>query len=141
MLALIDGGTGVASRPSLPIPSLSMPLLAIADTAIAARFQCWRGASGRRYTVSVFPYDADAPDRGLPDFDGCVVIPVRRHPAGHDGEARSAVGVVRIEGLSDARSLRAAGAAAGVGEWHVHLLAEDAASREAAAADLRRRIA
>ena len=111
----------------------------IADTSITARFQCWVGASGRRYTVSVFPFDAQAPDRGLPDFDGCVVVPVCRD-ACRGSEASSAVGAFSVEDFRDARTVRVAGTAAGVAEWHVHLLAEDRASREAAVADLRRHL-
>ena len=33
-------------------------LRSIADTDVATRFQCWVGASDRRYTVSVFPFEA-----------------------------------------------------------------------------------
>ena len=110
----------------------------IADTAIASRFQSWLGASGRRYTVSVFPFDVRSPDRGLPDFDGCVVIPVCGD-AHRGGGSRSVLGVFAIEGFRDARALRAAAGA--VAEWHVHLLAEDRAAREAAVSDLRRRLA
>ena len=114
-------------------PLVEHGLCSIAETA--ERFQCWLGLSGRRYTVSVFPFDAGSPDRGLPDFDGCVVIPVCR-----DGEIRSAIGAFRIEDFVEARAVRAAGIAAGVAEWHVHLLAEDRTSREVMVDDLRRRL-
>ena len=114
-------------------PSVVRGLRSTAETA--ARFQCWLGLSGRRHIVSVFRFDAGSPDRGLPDFNGCVVIPVCR-----DGEARSAIGAFPIEDYAEARAVRAAGIAAGIAEWHVHLLAEDRTSREAVVDDLRRRL-
>ena len=108
-------------------------LASIAQTTIASRFHCWYGASGRRYVVSVFPVDRATPDRGLPDFDGCIVIPVRR-----EGSGRDPLFIRRVEDHFDARSVRSAGLEGAAEEWHVHLLAEDEAARQAAVDDLRR---
>ncbi len=103
-----------------------------AQTSIASRFHCWLGASGRRYIVSVFPVEGGTSECGLPDFDGCIVIPVRRR-----GAARLPLFVRQVEHHGDVRSLRAAGLAGGAEEWHVHLLVEDGAMRKAAVDDLR----
>ena len=97
----------------------------------ATPMSSWRGASGRRYVVGV--QAGITPD--VVDMDGAVLIAVRR--AG-DGTA-SVVdvsapepGVTRRSRLRWLSLMRTRGAT----EMHVHLLAEDAAERDAVRRDL-----
>ncbi|MGC1556556.1 MAG: hypothetical protein WA745_03305, partial [Methylovirgula sp.] len=53
-------------------------LKSLSGSPLAGRFHAWHGASGRRYVCSVFPLDPAAPDAGLPQFAGAVVLAVLR---------------------------------------------------------------
>lgn len=92
--------------------------------------RAWRGRSGRRYVVSVYPMTAMWQEAHL----DAVLIAVAR-----DGEARRIVGVrdsspLSPEGFDGAwfGQMRACGAV----ELHVHLLATSAGERAAVARDL-----
>lgn len=108
--------------------ALETPLRSLAGAELPGRrFTAWRGRSGRRYVASVF---AVADDHAL-GFRDAVLLAVsgdRRILAARDGG-----GPDTAEALE---RWRQAAAAAGAGEIHVHLLAEDAPSRRAALRDL-----
>lgn len=91
------------------------PLAAAAEAGLAERFHSWRGRSGRRYVVSVYPADS------APDYRDAVVLHVARRG-----------------GLRQITSLGPAPCAAedGVDEIHFHLLARDARERAGVVADL-----
>lgn len=111
------------------------PLASLAGGDLATRFHAWRGTSGRRYICSVFPIDAGDPEAGLPDLGEAIVMAVSR-----DGEGRrQRIALFISEPASDATTRRnfiAEALAGGAAEWHVHLLAKDAAQRQAAANDI-----
>lgn len=91
------------------------------------RFTAWRGRSGRRYVASVFAVH-DHHALGFSDAVLLAVSPERRIIAARDsGPFRSEAALSRWH---DAVAL------AGASEIHVHLLAEDGASRRAALKDL-----
>lgn len=103
-----------------------MPLRSAASLG-ERHFTAWRGRSGRRYVASVF---AVTDDHAL-GFTDAVLLAVsanRRILAARDS------GPFGIEAALT-RWQRAA-ADAGASEIHVHLLAEDGASRRAALLDL-----
>jgi hypothetical protein len=120
----------VVFRPTLVCDG-SQSLSALAGSVLADRFHAWPGASGRRYTVSVYAVDRDAEDIGLPEFDGFVLIPVVR-----DGFARRPLAVVAVERDADRRVTIAEALVQGVDEWHVHLLAGTRDMRRAIVADV-----
>ena len=107
------------------------PLASLHGSAVSRRYHAWRGASGRRYVVSVFPVDASAADHGLPAFDGFVLLAVAR-----DGRGLFARDVLAIETECDRSAAIGSALAHGVTEWHIHLLAEECGRRRAVAADL-----
>ena len=115
------------------------PLDCLAGAALGAHFHSWRGASGRRYTCSVFPVRAGAEMGGLPEFDEAIAIAVSR-----DGEGRRRRIAVLDLCWRDgqfAGDVHAVGEALGAGasEWHIHLLTGDAGARQTAIADRRPR--
>ena len=107
------------------------PLTCLGTSSLNVRYHAWRGASGTRYTTSVFPVDHAATEAGLPAFDGFVLIPVVRR-----GGTLRPLDVVAVE--TDAGRCRAltSSLARGVDEWHVHLLADDARRRRTVVEDL-----
>ena len=111
--ALPSGPPGNVRSPA------SAPLAALAGGALAHRFHSWRGVSGRRRMVSVFPA------RACPDFAEAVFLAV----------TRTADGAAHI--LAVGGSLRGLGAAVAVAsEIHVHLIAETPGERARVVSDL-----
>ena len=108
------------------------------ETAFAEHFHFWRGASARRYAVSVSTIEPSLDRFGaadaLPDFDGFVLISVAR-----SGAMRWPLAVVAVERSADRRAAMIEAQAVGASEWHVHLLGQDRAARAAIVADLRAR--
>jgi hypothetical protein len=98
----------------------SEPLGSLFPVGLARRFHRWKGRSGRRYIVSVYPASS------APDYAEAVVIAVRRTPAG-----RHILGVAAVEPGRERPALPAE-----ADEIHFHLLAEDPGSRRAVAEDL-----
>jgi hypothetical protein len=116
--------------------AVSAPLDCLAGRALASRFHAWRGSSGSRYVCSVFPVRGDAELGGLPEFDAAVALAVS---IGRDGE-RSRVAVFELcwrngRFVGDVNCVKGA-LAAGVCEWHIHLLAETGRARRAMINDL-----
>jgi hypothetical protein len=107
-------------------------LASLRTHALRDGYHAWRGASGRRYVASVFPFDPSARDAGLPAFEAFVLI-----AAVANGARRVARRVEVIEWGSVRHRAVAAAIEDGVEEWHVHLLGGSRAEREAIAADLR----
>jgi hypothetical protein len=110
-------------------PELAAREMPLRSTAALGerRFTAWRGRSGRRYVASVF---AMSDDHAL-GFTDAVMLAVsqdRRILAARDS------GVFGVEAALT--RWRNAVIAAGAQEIHVHLLAEDGASRRAALIDL-----
>jgi hypothetical protein len=92
------------------------PLAAATEVGLAERFHAWRGRSGRRYVVSVYPAES------APDYRDAVVLHV-----------------VRCGSLRRLASLGIAPRGAvpsEIDEIHVHLLARDDGERAAVIADL-----
>jgi hypothetical protein len=118
------------ARFSVDVLARHLPLACLERTGLEGLFQSWRGASGRRYVCSVHAIETP------PEFDcaRAIVVGVRKAVSGAeiafvfqpDAEAES-------DGLR--RWAEIAGAC-GVGEWHVHLLADTREDREFALADL-----
>jgi hypothetical protein len=104
--------------------ALHVALRAGADTPLARRFHAWRGQSGRRYVASAYAPGA------APDYAGMVALAVQRTP---DGGLRMLGAVAHEPGDAPLATLAAFRDA---DEVHLHLLAEDTASRAAAASDL-----
>ncbi len=105
------------------------PLAALAGEALAPRFRSWRGASGRRYIVSV--YDADA----CPAYCDAVLIAAAVDPDGRRRPlALADTGVFPEPVLARAR--RSLSEIAERVEFHLHLLAASSAQRRAALDDL-----
>ena len=97
-------------------------------------FCAWRGASARRYVVSVYPVDRDVLEAGLPHFDAFVLVSVR-----WEGRVRRPLAIVAIERASDRRLAVAEALSLGAEEWHLHLLAESRLARADVLRDLRLR--
>ena len=97
---------------------------ALAAAGLASRFHAWRGASGRRYLVTV--HDVTA----APAYPGAVVVLARREADG----TRVALWAGRspASGAALARLAQIKRAE----EVHVHLIAESAEARAAVEADL-----
>ena len=110
------------------------PMASLVETTLAGRYHFWRGASDRRYTVSVTKVDPAAPEAGLPDFDGFVLLPVIRC-----GARCWPLAALAIERTLDRRAAITAALAEGASEWHVHLLGATRAARTAIVADLQAR--
>lgn len=103
------------------------PLACLAGDAPASRLRAFRGASGRRYVTTAF----DVADAAWLDFEDALVLVVAR-PGGR---------IVAAHAGPDAAARRRLAQAllAGEGEpceIHLHLLANGAAARRAAAIDL-----
>lgn len=110
----------------LPAAAQEIPLRGTAPLS-ERRFTAWRGRSGRRYVASVFAVE----DSHALSFTDAVLLAVsaqRQIVAARDS------GPFGIEAAL-ARWQRAV-TEAGAAEIHVHLLAEDGASRRAALLDL-----
>lgn len=119
----------VLSAPSEDRPlrgARELPLRSAAQLA-ERRFTAWRGRSGRRYVASVFPVQ-DGHALGFSDAVLLAVSPGRDIIAARDS------GPFGIDAAMT--RWRDAVAMAGACEIHVHLLAEDGASRRAALLDL-----
>ena len=110
------------------------PMASLVATSLAGRYHFWRGGSDRRYTVSVSLVDRVAPEAGLPDFDGFVLVPVVEC-----GDRRWPLAALAIERTLDRRAAIASALAGGANEWHVHLLGATRAARAAIVADLHAR--
>ena len=123
--------TVAGSRRGAAVHRDDAPLTCLNTSSLSARYHAWRGLSGRRYTTSIFPVDGAAAGAGLPAFDGFVLIPVVRR-----GGVPYPLDVLAVETDAELCRAVASGLAGGVGEWHVHLLADDAGHRRAAVDDL-----
>jgi len=133
MSAVVQFPVHVARRP-LASARVSSPVrdetLHVASGGDLLPLRAWRGRSGRRYVVSVYPLTAMWQEAHL----DAVLIAVAR-----EGEARRIVGVCESSPLSphgfDSAwfgQMRACGAV----ELHVHLLATSAEARAAVVRDL-----
>jgi hypothetical protein len=105
------------------------PLAALTGDTLSPRFCAWRGASGRRYIVSIYE------PQSCPAYCDAVLITVA---VGIDGRRRALTfadtGVFPEPLL--ARMARSLPAAAGRMEFHLHLLASSSSERRAALEDL-----
>ncbi len=105
-------------------------LVALADTSLTSRFSAWQGLSGRRYVFSVYPA-ADCPA-----FRDALLLAAVRDPGGR----RRALAIVDTGAFPESivtgmqRELRGYGSNL---EFHLHLLAQSPAGRNAALVDLR----
>lgn len=121
--------------PRAPKPRSWMPgnaaLKSLAGSPLAGRFHAWHGASGQRYVCSVFRLDPAAPDAGLPQFAGAIVLAVVRA-----GDHRRLVSLWQGQSHADPRNFIIEALAGGAGEWHVHLPPNTAAHRRAIIADI-----
>ncbi len=113
-----------------PFCARHLPLASLERTGLENLFQSWLGASGRRYVCSVHSVDA------APEFDcaRAIVLGVRKS-AGQAEIAFVFQPGVEADGIGFRRWAQKAGAC-GVGEWHVHLLAESPEARDFALRDL-----
>jgi hypothetical protein len=89
-----------------------------AQIGLGERMHAWRGASGQRYVVSVYPADA------APDYEDAVVLYIAR--------ASDSRRILRIVDDHDC----VFGEPGDADEIHVHLMARGAAARAALIADL-----
>jgi len=89
------------------------------------RFWYWRGASGRKYIHSIYPWG------DCPPVPGAVFVAVKRL-----GSLRVAVAVARFASIWDEAC--AAFRSLDADEVHVHLLARDSSHADAVLADLTR---
>lgn len=104
------------------------PLAALIGDTLSPRFCSWRGASGRRYIVSV--YDGNA----CPPYCDAVVIAVAVSTEGRRRALAVAdTGVFPEPLIARLRSLAPAGERT---ELHLHLLAASSAERRATLDDL-----
>ncbi len=105
------------------------PLAALAGESLSPRFHSWRGASGRRYIVSV--YDA----RACPAYCDAVLI-----AAAVDAHGRRRALAFADTGVFPepvvARAVQSLTSLAERVEFHLHLLAATPAERRAALDDL-----
>ncbi|MGD0562464.1 MAG: hypothetical protein ABSA66_05185 [Roseiarcus sp.] len=105
------------------------PLAALTGEGLSPRFCSWRGASGRRYIVSV--YQADA----CPAYCDAVLIAAAVGPDGRRRALALADTGVFPEPLL-ARAIESLSHVHGRVEFHLHLLAASPAERRAALDDL-----
>ncbi|MGD0639635.1 MAG: hypothetical protein ABSC22_02715 [Roseiarcus sp.] len=105
------------------------PLAALDDEALSPRFRSWRGASGRRYIVSV--YDA----RTCPAYCDAVLIAAAIDSRGRRRALAFADTGVFPEPILSRVAASLSDRAERV-EFHLHLLAASAAERRAALDDL-----
>jgi hypothetical protein len=89
-----------------------------AQIGLGERMHAWRGASGQRYVVSVYPPEA------APDYEDAVVL--------HIARASDSRRILRIVDDQDCVFAQPGDA----DEVHVHLMARGAAARAALIADL-----
>jgi hypothetical protein len=118
----------LASSSSATANDITLKSMAMAEAAVSMR--AWRGRSGKRYVVSVYPLDAvDA------DYDGAVLMAVAREPDGSrrlmETRASPRLGLTGCNGRWLA-AMRERGA----NELHIHLLAANAAAQLSAIDDL-----
>jgi len=110
------------------------PLAALVGDTLSPRFCAWRGASGRRYIVSVYEPDA------CPAYCDAVLIAVAVSPDGRrQALTLTDTGVFPEPVLARlARSFaQSRGGSCGRVEFHLHLLAASPAERREALDDLR----
>ena len=108
------------------------PLACLMASSLGARYHAWHGASGRRYTTSIFPVHQASDGGGLPTFEGVVLIAVLR-----EGTVLRPVHIMAMETAADRKV--ASSLARGASEWHIHLLAGDVQRRRSIVEDLRER--
>jgi hypothetical protein len=127
-----------AAAPSfryMPTPTSAAreaPLLALPDATVPPlALRAWRGRSGRRYVVSVYPLGLDSDDA----YCGALLLAAQR-----DGEGRRRLVGVSESGALGVKGFNGAWIAAmrrqGANELHVHLLAATRRDRLATMADL-----
>ncbi|HLH12176.1 MAG TPA: hypothetical protein VKV77_09910 [Methylovirgula sp.] len=124
-----------AAKPAARVRMSEAPLESLAGCPLAENFHSWLGKSGRRYICSVFPVDPAEFDAGLPDFADAVVMAVARGPDG----SRRIVSACQCEPGANPyarEAFRIEALAGSAVEWHVHLLAMEAAERHAMIADI-----
>jgi hypothetical protein len=145
MLALLDAisprpadapsrGAGGWPEPAPPAAGFlaegdGEPLAALSDDVLSPRFCSWRGASGRRYIVSV--YDA----RACPAYCDAVLIAAA---VGADGRRR-ALTLLDTGIFPESVVARATKSLSNFPErveFHLHLLASSSAERQAVLEDL-----
>jgi hypothetical protein len=105
------------------------PLAALAGEELGPRFRGWRGASGQRYTFSVYA------GTECPAYCDAVMMAVA---VGRNG-GRRIVAMTDTSGFPEpnvARLLRRGSEVADPVEYHVHLLAKSAAERDAVIEDI-----
>lgn len=107
----------------------SEPLAALLGDSLSPRFCSWRGASGRRYIVSIYE------PQSCPAYCSAVLIAVAVTPDGRRRAVALADTGVFPEPLL-ARLTRSLSTAAAKIEFHLHLLAASSAERRNALADL-----
>jgi hypothetical protein len=117
------------ARPALPV-ARDEALTVAREAGSSLPLRAWRGRSGRRYVVSVYPLD-EADD----GYAGALLLAVARDPEGrrHLVAARES-GAAAVSGyngqwLSAARER-------GANELHIHLLAASHAERRSTLDDL-----
>jgi len=125
-----------ARRRRFAAAKANAPLDSLSGGALATRFHGWLGRSGRRYVCSVYPVDLANSSAGLPDLDRAVVIAVAFDRQGERYPVAIFEAHWRDGSLARGRAALDAALKARAREWHVHLLAESAAARRAAIADL-----
>jgi hypothetical protein len=103
---------------SAQVNSREQRLDCAAQIGLGERVHAWRGASGQRYVVSVYPADA------APDYEDAVVL--------HIARASDSRRILRIVDDRDCVFDEPGDA----DEIHVHLMARGAAARAALIADL-----
>ena len=117
-----------STAPRLP-QAHGEPLAALADQALSPRFRSWRGASGRRYIVSV--YDPAT----CPAYCDAVLIAAAARPEGR----RRPLALLDTGAFPEPILARARASPPPIAErleFHLHLLAASPAERGAALDDL-----
>ncbi len=110
-----------AAKPAARVRMSEAPLESLAGCPLAENFHSWLGKSGRRYICS--------------DFADAVVMAVARGPDG----SRRIVSACQCEPGANPyarEAFRIEALAGSAVEWHVHLLAMEAAERHAMIADI-----
>lgn len=105
------------------------PLAALLGDSLSPRFCSWRGASGRRYIVSIYE------PQSCPAYCNAVLVAVAVAPDGRRRAVALADTGVFPEPLL-ARLARSLSTTSAQIEFHLHLLAASSAERRAALADL-----
>ena len=107
----------------------SAPLAALAGSALARRFCAWNGVSGERYICSVFPLET------CPAFADAVILAVSADMFGSRKIVAAADTGPMPELLTQGALLDFV-RGRGANEWHVHLLCNSLAARQAMVEDL-----